>query len=324
MAVDYIKTVWVDESTPEINATNLNKIEQGIYDVNNAVFQNSLDLAKGLFMLQANILAGKNDLAQMAIDAFNDNTGISSGSSNHTYDATNDLFYPTGGYKTYAQLTATVTASDYYSTYVASNAYDNNGSTWWQSNVQITSHPYVTFDFGSAILPTSIILTNGQLTSQYHTVEYSDNGSSWTSDSTGSYIAYNATGQISVNAVSAHRYWRITITSASNPTSQASIAELFFNVPVAHDSMTLISNSLPAPIVPEFGYITLSKSVYSTDTFTCYISRDGGTTFTAVAEDTLVDITSQPSGSSLVVKVVVTGGLGANYSKLKAWAFGYR
>ena len=28
----YTKTTWVNNSTPAINATNLNKIEQGIYD----------------------------------------------------------------------------------------------------------------------------------------------------------------------------------------------------------------------------------------------------------------------------------------------------
>jgi len=28
----YTKTVWVNDQTPAINATNLNKIEQGIYD----------------------------------------------------------------------------------------------------------------------------------------------------------------------------------------------------------------------------------------------------------------------------------------------------
>lgn len=31
----YIKTVWVDDSVPAINASNLNKIEQGIYEIDN-------------------------------------------------------------------------------------------------------------------------------------------------------------------------------------------------------------------------------------------------------------------------------------------------
>ncbi|MBQ2527536.1 MAG: hypothetical protein II544_02170 [Spirochaetales bacterium] len=35
----YSKTVWVNDNAPALNATNLNKIENGIYD-------NSLDIAK--------------------------------------------------------------------------------------------------------------------------------------------------------------------------------------------------------------------------------------------------------------------------------------
>jgi hypothetical protein len=33
MALPYAKTVWVDNSTPDINAANLNHLEQGVFDV---------------------------------------------------------------------------------------------------------------------------------------------------------------------------------------------------------------------------------------------------------------------------------------------------
>ena len=33
----YTKTVWVDNQSPDINATNLNHIEQGIYDAHTQV-----------------------------------------------------------------------------------------------------------------------------------------------------------------------------------------------------------------------------------------------------------------------------------------------
>ena len=62
--------------------------------VNNGLLESSLELAKGLFTLQAQMASGLNSLSQMAIDAFNDETGIAS-KTNQTYDSTNDLYKPT-------------------------------------------------------------------------------------------------------------------------------------------------------------------------------------------------------------------------------------
>jgi len=44
----YTKTVWVNNSTPSINATNLNKIENGIFDVDAAVASLSASVGAGI------------------------------------------------------------------------------------------------------------------------------------------------------------------------------------------------------------------------------------------------------------------------------------
>lgn len=58
---------------------------------------------------------------------------------------------------------------------------------------------------------------------------------------------------------------------------------------------------------------TMTKAVFedirniNSGTIQWYISRDGGTTYTACTLDTLTDISSQPSGTSIVAKLVMTG-----------------
>ncbi len=53
----YSKTVWVNDNAPALNATNLNKIENGIYD--NA--ENVDDLLEGLINLDTTASAGTTD-----------------------------------------------------------------------------------------------------------------------------------------------------------------------------------------------------------------------------------------------------------------------
>ena len=59
---------------------------------------------------------------------------------------------------------------------------------------------------------------------------------------------------------------------------------------------------------------TLTKAIVEviqnlvTGTITYYISRDGGTTFTQCTLDAVIDIsTTQPNGTSIVLKAVITG-----------------
>ena len=53
----YSKTVWVNDNAPALNATNLNKIENGIY--NNA--ENVDDLLDGLIDLDTTASPGTTD-----------------------------------------------------------------------------------------------------------------------------------------------------------------------------------------------------------------------------------------------------------------------
>lgn len=64
--------------------------------INATALESSLELAKGLFTLQAQMASGLNSLSQMAIDAFNDETGVGT-KTNASYDSMNDLYQPNEG-----------------------------------------------------------------------------------------------------------------------------------------------------------------------------------------------------------------------------------
>lgn len=61
----YTKTNWVNDSVPAINATNLNKIEQGIYDIDaemNTINNKLQNGYKGERLEYSNLDAFKSDL----------------------------------------------------------------------------------------------------------------------------------------------------------------------------------------------------------------------------------------------------------------------
>lgn len=71
-------------------------------------------------------------------------------------------------------------------------------------------------------------------------------------------------------------------------------------------SGTVIWDAVACDDVPTKALVE-ADDYYDTGSVTYYISRDGGTTWTECQNDTLTDISSQPSGSSVVLKAVMTG-----------------
>jgi hypothetical protein len=67
----YSKTIWVNNSTPSINATNLNKIEDGIFDV-------TADLSSSVASLSSSIATLSSSVANIDV-------GIRAGSIVYAY-----------------------------------------------------------------------------------------------------------------------------------------------------------------------------------------------------------------------------------------------
>lgn len=67
---------------------------------------------------------------------------------------------------------------------------------------------------------------------------------------------------------------------------------------------TIVWNVFASDTIPTSVYVCCD---YSGTVPTLSVSRDGGTTYTNCTLDTIVDISSQPSGSNIVLKVTLTG-----------------
>ena len=80
----------------------------------------------------------------------------------------------------------------------------------------------------------------------------------------------------------------------------------------------ILWNAYANDVVPTQAYVVADYTLRS-GSIIFSISRDGGTTFTACPLNTLVDISTQPSGMSIVLKVVVT-----NDAILNAVGYGWK
>lgn len=86
--------------------------------------------------------------------------------------------------------------------------------------------------------------------------------------------------------------------------------------------MTLISDTLSADSTPTKMFAISNETIVN-GSVTYYVSRDGGTTWTEASKDTLIDVTTQPSGTSCKLKAVTTYVTDGDI-KINAWALGYK
>tara|TARA_B100000519_G_scaffold201682_1_gene217939 strand:+ start:667 stop:1668 length:1002 start_codon:yes stop_codon:yes gene_type:complete len=147
--------------------------------------------------------------------------------------------------------------------------------------------------------------------------QHSDNGSSWTDAATFNFTQ-SADYYQSFSSAGAHRYWRLNLTAYSGSTYTAILWVRFYRQ-LTTDNMTLISNALTASSAPSTGFITVQAdpvdSVTVNTDLKAFISRDGGSNYSEVTlaagatnsnfinYEGSVDISSQPSGTSMKYKV---------------------
>jgi hypothetical protein len=86
----------------------------------------------------------------------------------------------------------------------------------------------------------------------------------------------------------------------------------------AEHTQTVIFSPVTLISVPKYAYVVVDENLgYGSIIYS--VSRDGGTTYTVLTKDTLTDISGQPSGTTLILKVVISGN-----SILKAYVLGWR
>lgn len=222
----------------------------------------------------------------------------------------------------------TITASSEYSaTYAGWRAANNTPATPWQT-VAAPSYPiYWTTQFEAAKTIASYTLTSGgdyAYAPSAWTFEGSNDGSSWTTLDTRSGQTF-ANGEVKTYTVAAPAsfvYYRLNITASGAGASTMAVHQITLITAPVYNNMTVISATIAALAVPTRADVAVQiKAIdaltINTDVIAS-ISRDAGTTWTAATlvldealEDgtsiyaaTGVDISGQPSGSSLRVKLV--------------------
>jgi len=147
--------------------------------------------------------------------------------------------------------------------------------------------------------------------------QYSDDAASWTDAATFNFTQSSDYTQ-SFSSAGSHRYWRLNLTAYSGST-YSSIPHVRFWRQLSTADMTLISNALTASSAPSTGFITVQAdpvdSVAVNSDLKAFISRDSGSNFSEVTltagatnsnfinYEGSVDISGQPSGTSMKYKV---------------------
>ena len=253
-------------------------------------------------------------------------------STNTTYDATGDYFSNSGEnvdqvptMTSNSAPSGTASASSENTT--AQQAWkvfnDTTGDVWYAA---ASGAGWIKYDFGSGVTKTPVAITiqassdpNGAPASG--TFQGSNDGSSWTTLKTLSGLSWSANEikTFTFSNTTAYRYFILNITPASGGPN---VQEIEILEPGLAVNMTLISENFTAETAPtESSAVFLHQPVDSVTLNTDilgYISRDAGTTWTQgtivdagsfdnttnILTMNAVDISSQPSGTSMKYKLV--------------------
>lgn len=211
------------------------------------------------------------------------------------------------------------------------NAFDDSNSTYWASSQtagSISAAAYIGYNFGSSKTIKGFSIkqnSSGQAITSVK-IDRSSDGSSWTNVATQTIVADNSKQTFDITNSTGAQYWRV-LANANTGSGSWEVQEVeFFEAP---GNMTLVSASITASAQPTSGRVVvfveeIDSITVNTD-FIAYLSRDGGTTYTAVtlvSEGTYASgkkiysgsgsISAQPSGTTMKYKLVT-----ANNKKIK-------
>lgn len=265
-------------------------------------------------------------------DAYDSETDVDTATStNESYDATNDLYAPTMTSSAVSGATGTV---------IGTTITAGTGSnTPWDGDLSRTdaNAPFYAGALTAVYLGKDWGLGNTKTIARYQIYGSSNNGL-WSSSGSNTIKLQGSTDNFSSSIVDLHtatqtdanglmtdvssgittstayRYHRIEVTKTSGENIYP--VEVVFYESTGVNNMTLVSNAFTASAVPTQArvavFIDPQVSITINTDFTAEVSRDGGTTWTAVTlalvsnpvgtveqYEGTVSISSQPSGTSM-------------------------
>lgn len=243
-------------------------------------------------------------------DSIEDITGLNTSlSSGYVFDNTNKSLKYLMSYISMKSVGSAISGGD-YSGYPMTNAFDGNLSTFWissQTGVSINGNAYIGRDFGtSKTIKRVTINTYSETAKNIASAKLQYwNGSVWL-DAQILTIPITASTLQTFDIAGNYSGTKWRLLANANPSGvNWNIYEVDF-LELTYSQATIIWNA-------QTSEGTLVKAVVETiqtlgtGTITYYVSRDGGITFTQCTLDTITDISAQSIGTSIVLKVVITG-----------------
>jgi len=306
LTYDSASGVWKNKNLP-VDSSTLATLEQNI-------LLNAFRIAVNGSLTQFGMVDG-------IMDEFEDESGVDTGASeNETYDSSNDLYYP---YESVSNEdpTSDMLSQSGLSSFDATACVDNDTGTNAFHTDTSSAGAWLQVDLGTGNdkgYTRLKLYTSADGSNSVWDIQYSDDGSSWSTAYSGFNPSSSGWNEVSWNSVGSHRYWRLYLTNT--PGSGPWITEMEWYTG-ARQNMTLISQSFTAESQPDEVRLVLFEEDVDTITVNtdlkAYISRDGGTTWSQVTLSDegdyasskrilsgSVDVSGQPSGTSMKWKVV--------------------
>lgn len=260
-----------------------------------------------LLMKNSGVNAGVNAWA----DYIDDTTGLDLAKCTGWYfDSVNKSLKSNNGINL-ARYTGTAISGGDYSGLDAVRAFDGSTTTGWasyQTGSNVAYNAYIGKDFGPNVkrhIRTIKIFSPGGNNFVLNVkIQRSNDGSTWVD--VGSYymLTEGVWSTLNLPESDFSRYWRVL--AISDPASGYPWA-------VSEVEMYEAASSAVIYWLPQTTDGTVNKGIVEavqnlgTGSITYEVSRNGGVTFTNCPLDTVTDISSQPTGTSFVLKATITG-----------------
>ena len=323
----------------------------GVTTLTSDIDNTETNIALLAFKVAAGDSLTKFEMVDQIIDDYVDDSGIDTTTSLQEQRSSSGNYYSSGGVGAETLLTRGGTAPSGvaddmvtlsgFTTYSVSCLNDDaTGSSCLLAD-GIAAGAYIQIDFGSGngknITKWGIFYQNTNIRCHFTKCQWSEDASSWTD------INFSTTIGGSPNTVAGHnysnsftgpgekRYWRLVKTDPAVSGSWMSCMSVFHTPNIVGTALTLVSTATTAQTEPVTGDVVMlledgtGTASLNTD-IKAHVSRDDGTTWTEttltnegtwgtnkkilVARD--VDISGQPSGTSMRYKIETFGQTGSD------------
>ncbi|TQK62113.1 F5/8 type C domain-containing protein [Brevibacillus sp. AG162] len=282
------------------------------------------NLLKTNFQLITYMNATKYGLKNMVIDTFTDLSGVDIPNSQAVYDHIQKKF-TTG----IVDIVPLMTANDAPTPFIVSadsvtggaviHLFDRNLASGWSTTVGGHHWIKIFLDNPAQIVDRYLLSGGANYAPTTWQLQGSNNNTTWdTLHSVSGYVWTRYEGNeftIPTENIKPYKYYRFYSTSSQYGSGATQIQELRLQKAVDQNHL----QSKPEnTTTPPNKIVIVGDETVNGGSIRYLASRDGGNTWTDVPPQTLTDISSQPVGTQLVVKAIITGN-----AELNAWGYYY-